>query len=471
LVTDFSRHILLSNADGDPLDQDTKPFTDQRFDDYVARMLENVQNTAPTVDGKKQVLIHIHGGLNTLETSRKRVVKLAPEIMEKGGYYPILFGWRSGPIISYFEHLFVIRQGRKRKKRAFFSFPFVFGADLGRGLVRANIVLFRQLAIAVKATPFNWSRDTKNAKTLYRELRKKFLDAHESTNSDATSTIQVSRGGDSRKLSAKLTRFFSYVLLGWAKMISGILIDGFGTAAWDNMVRRTRVVFRTPSEFDLGKRRDNPAAVEQTLSSPATGAISRLFKALTDFMKPADNQDVFESDYEITLVGHSMGAIIMNHIVSTFPDLPYKKIVYMGAACTVREFKENVIPYLIEHPETQFHNLCLHPVAEAREIPLQVADILPRGSLLEWIDAMFSTPQTLMDRTLGKWENIMQATHVIPENILDQVTIKSFGVGGDQGKPQRHGDFNDIDFWSDEVLNAERPPVEIAPEDPDGTAL
>jgi pimeloyl-ACP methyl ester carboxylesterase len=230
------------------------------------------------------------------------------------------------------------------------------------------------------------------------------------------------------------------------------------------MLRRTKVIFRTPSEFDIKNERSNPQLVEAALSSPSTGAISRLFEKLTDDMKSQESDNPFDSEYEITLVGHSMGAIIMNHIVHKYPELPYKKIVYMGAACSVREFEQSVIPYLKNHSETQFYNLCLHPIAEAREMPW-ILDFFPRGSLLEWIDSMFVTPQTLMDRTLGKWDNVMQATQVIPHSIRDQVTIKSFGVGRDQGLPQRHGDFNDIAFWTDEILDAERPPVEVPSEE------
>ena len=125
----------------------------------------------------------------------------------------------------------------------------------------------------------------------------------------------------------------------------------------------------------------------------------------------------------------------------------------MGAACSVREFADSVVPYLVNNEASRFYNLCLHPTAEALEIPYRIVEFLPRGSLLEWIDNLFSAPHTLMDRTLGKWNNALQATHIIPESARERVTIKAFGVGYNQDKPQMHGQFNDLNFWEDDVLN------------------
>src|SRR5207248_2999500 len=92
----------------------------------------------------------------------------------------------------------------------------------------------------------------------------------------------------------------------------------------------------------------------------------------------------------ITLVGHSMGAIVCNRIVGGYPELKFKDIVYMGAACSVREFQANVVPYLVNNRHTRFYNLSLHPQCEAGEISLSQPkikfDIAPRGSLLVWLD-------------------------------------------------------------------------------------
>src|SRR5205807_7605742 len=98
--------------------------------------------------------------------------------------------------------------------------------------------------------------------------------------------------------------------------------------------------------------------------------------------------------YQITLVGHSMGAIVLNELVrrSTTEGVHYDNIVYMAAACSVRDFQRSVVPYMQRHTTTNFYNLCLHPVNEVRE--RHAADLVPRGSLLVWIDDMYSNPYT-----------------------------------------------------------------------------
>ena len=456
-----SLHLVLSNADGEPLDAEKKELGPLAYQQYLRAMFESIKAKDPTGDPrKKKILIHVHGGLNTLGSSLSRAQDLVPKIQD-AGFYPILFGWRSGPFLSYFEHLFVIRQGRKRIPRAVLTWPFVLFADLGRGLTRAPLVIWRQLMTAARAISARFSNDARNTTALFVALRRKHEEDRPTADNElakpqmACGAIAVSKGEDSRGPIDRTVRAVSYVLtfVLLFKPILAILVDGFGKAAWENMLRRTKVVFRTPSEFDIKSVRKDPSKVDEAACAQARGAMSGLFRELTDFINPDGKSNPFDSEYEITLVGHSMGAIIMNQAVKEFPDLPYKNIVYMAAACSIREFVDSVVPYVSRHEESRVYNLCLHPVADAREIAHGFIDVLPRGSLLEWIDNLFTTPHGLLDRTLGKWENIIQATHVIPERLRDRVTIKAFGVGG-PAKPQRHGQFNDIEFWDDRVLEA-----------------
>jgi hypothetical protein len=58
-------------------------------------------------------------------------------------------------------------------------------------------------------------------------------------------------------------------------------------------------------------------------------------------------------------------------------------------------------------PDLRFYDLTLHQDWDAREIEVEGA--APMGSLLEWIDDIFETPLTPIDRTLGKWENVVCA--------------------------------------------------------------
>jgi hypothetical protein len=156
-----------------------------------------------------------------------------------------------------------------------------------------------------------------------------------------------------------------------------------------------------------------------------------------------------------------MGTIVLNEMIHNYPTLPCSNIVYMAAACTIRDFNLSVVPYLQYHgTNAQFYNLVLHPRNDALE--RSFGDIPPRGSLLEWIDNFLASPQTPVDRTLGKWENIIQATHTIPPEVRGRVHIKAFGSSRDEnfpeGNPQTHGSFGTNQFWRTEFWQPHVPP-------------
>jgi hypothetical protein len=191
-----------------------------------------------------------------------------------------------------------------------------------------------------------------------------------------------------------------------------------------------------------------------------TGALARLLHALNDVAAggtgeekgvgiPMQMQSTLKTgqDFEVTLIGHSMGTIVLNDFIrdyESYPNLKITDIVYMAAACSIRDFERSVIPYMrsTKGKDARFYNLTLHPLNDAREA--NAYNLIARGSLLEWIDSFFTTPSTHMDRTLGKWENIIQATHIIPDEMRDRVYIKGFPVGETNiAGPQKHGEFDD----------------------------
>jgi hypothetical protein len=174
--------------------------------------------------------------------------------------------------------------------------------------------------------------------------------------------------------------------------------------------------------------------------------------------------------WEITLVGHSMGTIVLNQMVREFgmeptsavegsapparAALPFNRIVYMAGAATVRDYQDSVLPYLRQNRDARMYHLILHPRAEIRErfdpgIPY--LDLPPRGSLLVWVDEFLSTPETPLDRTVGRYENLLPAVHNTPDEVRGRVHIKAFGVGSGVRGPQEHGDFTThLKFWKSE---------------------
>jgi pimeloyl-ACP methyl ester carboxylesterase len=221
------------------------------------------------------------------------------------------------------------------------------------------------------------------------------------------------------------------------------------------MSRRTQTMFRSPAEFERPALTNEIRVARRRVGEPAQGAVAQLMQALDDFIA-ADPSN----HYAITLIGHSMGTIVANEMVLTHPGLAYSNIVYMGAACNVSDFANAVIPCLERNTNAHFYNLTLHPVAEAREAQWTWLDLTPRGSLLEWIDNFLSTPRTVPERTLGKWDNVISTTALIPTNIAGRVRIKAFAVGPRDkfpDNPMIHGDFSEEPFWQDEFWTRRAP--------------
>jgi pimeloyl-ACP methyl ester carboxylesterase len=386
-------------------------------------------------DGTRQILIFVHGGLNTYNQSLARANEITPAIATNH-YYPLFVNWDSGLKSSYFEHLFLVRQGEVERVWGPVTFPLYFVADVGRAVTRAPIVWYYQL--------------TSDFTTMVR-YESPIQFGHSNSNwlarasTGARSGLYLSIGSDQRMWLNQCGYFSSYVVTFPFKLATGPVIDAFGKSAWDNMSRRTQTMFRSPGEFARPAMTNEIRPARHRVGEPARGAVARLMQALDDLA--AANPS---NHYAITLIGHSMGTIVANEMVLTHPNLCYSNIIYMGAACDVSDFANAVIPCLERNTNAHFYNLTLHPIAEAREAQWTWLDLTPRGSLLEWIDNFLSTPRTVPERTLGKWDNAISTTALIPTNVASRVRIKAFAVGPRDkfpDNPMVHGDFSEEPFW------------------------
>ncbi|MFG0318813.1 MAG: hypothetical protein ACF8XB_16185 [Planctomycetota bacterium JB042] len=230
-------------------------------------------------------------------------------------------------------------------------------------------------------------------------------------------------------------------------MSTALLLDGMGRWSWDMQLRRAHNLGHRSSEFDQRKLGFDDAALHRSLHGGPRGAVATLVEHLRAHVlaaKPA-------VDYEVVLVGHSIGTVVMNDLLKrelaedADRRLPITDIVYLGAAASIRETAEAIVPYLRRRPESRFHLLTLHPSAEADEYHPALVDIPPRGSLLEWIDHWYTRPPTHLDRRVGKWINVTQALHVF-RDVRDRVAVKAFDARDDL-VPQKHGDFDEGPFW------------------------
>jgi len=230
------------------------------------------------------------------------------------------------------------------------------------------------------------------------------------------------------------------------------------------MSRRTQTIVEGASDFEIGQ-----GNIRDYVNNGAPGGLDAFFRRLAS----RQHDDRFgHPSYDITLVGHSMGSMVLNEALRRQTRreqdggdvLPVTRIIYMAAACSIRDFTESVIPFMAlpEHERTRFYNLCLHPTAEI--IESNACDIPPRGSLLAWIDDFLTEPSTPLDRTLGRWENLVQVPYVIPAKTRGRVAIKAFDLlRPDEAKkrsnaqPQQHGDFSGAPYWDENFITPTAP--------------
>jgi hypothetical protein len=304
----------------------------------------------------------------------------------------------------------------------------VVASDIGRSVVRAPLVWGTQIQGAWQSLPCT---DLPQ----HLDQRKTYLE--NAYRDDPAHAITFASGDDARGALDKSLSGVSFGLLAPIRMlVAAPIIDGLGTSAWDNMLRRTQLLIHTQAEYRDGHPEESQGDLAMVMR--------RLEKELA-----AD-----PNGWEVVLIGHSMGTIVINDLLREFPNLNARTIVYMAAACTVNDFEQSVIPFLQQHPDTDFYNLTLHHKAEKRErfdVLFPYFDPAIRGSLLTWIDDFFANPLTPMDKTLGQYVNFLRTEQIIPPSVRGRVHLKEFGVGGRfvESDPQKHGAFGDKPFWEE----------------------
>ena len=402
-----------------------------KYDAQLHLMMDSLRRS-----GRHRILLRIHGGLNAMSSSLTSSEEMLRQIQNDRPHtdslFPIFINWESGIPSAYTEHLLRITQGQRYPTlaRGLVS-PVYLAADLGRGITRA---------------PFVWGQQVRNFYSTRRPPD------NIQVNDDG---LRRSIGGYKRSRGASVLYYTQGALLFPLKAVEAVLVDALGTPGWDNMHRRTKVMFRAPNEFSQrtktaplscgGKRVAERSASSEGYSRP-TGAVSVLLDSLKCLV-------VSDARYRITLIGHSMGAIVANEIVRMGDTLPFDQIIFMAAASSVREFELATLPYLRAHPATQFYNLTLHPLADRRELTL--LGFGPNGSLLEWVDAYLSNPESDADRVMGKYVNVYGAEHIFEPRVRAQMHVRAFGDGDGRGcgpkkrEPYHHGGFNDpsVPFW------------------------
>jgi pimeloyl-ACP methyl ester carboxylesterase len=474
---------------------------------YLDAMFAEIRRRRP-----KEIVIYIHGGLNNIDGAIAKSAVLTDMFDEQHtSQYFIGICWNSNLMPTYGQHLFGVREGLHQGPKAIATSPAMLIADVGGAAARLPMNLASFLwQDAYTVNPRGFTR-RKLADRRYKQIRK-------STKDPNLKGLIVGDASDERSRAMLVgSDFGRWVITYPVKVPATLFLDLLGVQSWKNMLRRTRTMFERESEFipmlGFEDAEHLNTFVITHLGYPPQDAVKFLDKlnytgrkgAMWHFGNYLSNGMAAWAPGErstITIIGHSMGAIVGCELLQHFHALPVDNVVFEAAACSVSNFKTNVIPFLEEQnlraqiatPEgkdpanvvkTHVYNLCLHDDAENAEKNPGEFDLSQRGSLLTWIDTLYQSPESENDRTFGRWVNAILATDDFPSDILDRITIKEFGrdrlrerhpnvpiyTVEDEGRPKiveptKHGEMtryepgvtkrkSNFKFWSKEYRDRE----------------
>ncbi len=491
------------------------PASDQ-FKDILCNMQASLAGKT-----NARVIVYVHGGLNTPDDAITAAqTNMALIAQQDPNCYPIFVIWDSGLFDTYREHVFDVRQGRDNSETrawGWVDWPVYLVSDFLVAIARAPTVWFQQgntdsdSVVAGVTSIFSYDRtqdalqkqknagpttrpdDSVQRADLWLERRNEvnaaafylvlnrlyFQDSHRPATQPSTQ-ISISIGVDHAEPIDWVGYGSVYAAFLPFKLFFAPIIDGLGTPATGEKCRRAQAIVDGASDFEVNDKTPSKA-IATYVDQGTTGGLDLFISQLANCAQPDKHGK--KPTWQVTLIAHSAGTLVLNEVLRRQiqrelkgePTLPVQNVVYMAAACSIRDFTESVIPFmqLQNHQNVNFYDLTLHPSAETLEA--EGWELLPRGSLLSWIDDFLTTPQTPLDRTLGRWDNIVQTPYVFPESIRGRVAIKAFGFERPITPtpklildPQVHGDFTDSPFWDPQFwkpaapLNPEGPRIRVA---------
>jgi len=467
-----------------------------------------------SADGQAvKILLFGHGGKVMHKSAVYSDEALAPAMI-RDHYVPIFLIWNSDEFNSYGDGLCCVIDGKKQKLPMALqpvNVPLRVSEDILAGVATMPMTVARQGGRYIEADIQGGNRDYylnapgDNVSPAGRE------DKEACITRKSTCVIFPPFGNQNYDSPPPLSKSLVYISTFPVRtLVVTPLISRTGARAWDNMVRRTRGAFDSTMDECIDRKTGLVAACRE-------GGFKLFFDELEASLRPAyvrqdggpydkvaylcvaqvcDDKTPTDSDDYVPVTlefyGHSMGAIVANEALARYPDaLPWSKIVYMASAASIRDFQHTAAPTLVAK-KIPFYDLSLHPLNEAREH--NVFGLVPRGSLLEWVDEMYGNPRTLDDRTMGKWKNVEHTIHTWNRDLLPLMTVRVFPLqdrlrADDRGRqdekafyeaecggkpkpgekdwpacyPLKHGDFTNYSFWWQKFLVGEtveqRPPL------------
>lgn len=337
-----------------------------------------------------RILIFVHGGMNGYRSDFDRMKELLaipddPALaarLRDASYYPVFINWNAALGNSLVDDLFFIRFGRR-------VHPAV-------GIVTSPLVLVSRMASSVFNAPVAWMHTIQN----YRD----------GLDDDDFGAAEERLTTGERMLDLGNSAVFFV-----PRALTTPVVEGFGTPAWQVMKRRAQLT--TAHRLPRNKCATEGAA--RTLLKSIQHRLSAQDPTAHEIVPVWTTKDKRTIPAEVTMVGHSMGAIVLNRLLAAVHPLRVDRVVYLAPAAGIDEFEAFILPYLAHHPTTKFSLFTLSRRHEARESHFYVE---PRGSLLAWIDNLFERGWTIGQMTHGRTTNVL-AYYEVPPSAGDVADI------------------------------------------------
>lgn len=459
----FSDHILRTNSDGllIPAHSTKESANPLKIDPAVMQMRSMLcsaeklaeRDHKDTVD----ILVYVHGGLNTLKSSNKRM-DYVNQIMtdEEHSYYPVFLSWPSSAFSTWSEHLLRVREGKRANRTVgWITSPFVLLTDILKSVGKFPSTVYYQFVnekdwLMSGAPGFeSWLSQS------WEDAAKNYCVYADTKDSRCERDLGSQRRLPSTRVSVNYSQYYSdagstgrgavhTITLPVRYTVGSLWHSAFSESAWGNMKRRARNI--TYPTYELDSRAEfgvNSGRFFELLLNRS--------KHMSDLAASGENHKA----YRVTLIGHSMGAIVLNNVLDRYREHwneseVLENIVYMAAASSIRDTLtsvSSVIEPFNGKESPGFYNLTLNRVAEVSET--HFAALIPAGSLLVSVDQHHEDPEHPLERTMGSELNILSSLIVIDEELAasnGKLVFKAF----DREKglvPSKHGDFGSIPFW------------------------
>ncbi len=432
---------------------------------------------------KVKILVYFHGGLNTYKESDERMEDQLKTIEDEktDWHYPIYISWPSNVGGTILEHWFENREGRWTPwyKSGLVSSPFIIFEDLVGSVAEFPSNLYYQFTndkdrifadnSVVSSSIWHdaFCKFKRNQGTLTANNNcDQFMQQQDDFNQFEViktgdfNNIKINRSVYNRTGLQSFTEGVRLTLLTPVRYLIGSIWNGaIASHSWDMMKRRARNIVYPTGDFQ-----ERFHSKRFLAEKPAGEHLGTFFQAL--FKLKSDNPDL---DVELTLVGHSMGAIAINNLLNKYQHewqstSVLSNIVYMAAAASIEDTL-SIVPDILRNCSRKipFYNLTLNRVAEVAET--YYGGLLPSGSLLISIDKYHDAPEHHLKRTFGSEINVHSSLPVILEafkGIDNPIIFKAFN-NENYEKPLRHGDFNCLPFWKKEVWELNNTSTKINP--------